>query len=132
MKMESYYSLGVTIILLALFAQNYIYYIFGQRYILSRSCDIVSHSIFSSKHSRSKFFSSLQGIKNKKVTIFFGDIPFFYNFVGLEKTVTEMLTKKYPSWLWKIWDSVYLFIFGILFSWAIRSQIFQGFKLGEY
>ena len=40
MEMESYISRGGDYILLALFAQKYV---FGQRYILSRSFDTVSH-----------------------------------------------------------------------------------------
>ena len=53
METESNISLGGTKILLALFAQNLM---FGQRYILSRSCDPVSHFKKALKYKKVSFF----------------------------------------------------------------------------
>ena len=58
MKNESSISLGGTILLLALFAQKYM---FAQIYILSRSSNTVSHFIKALKYKK-EIFSHSQGI----------------------------------------------------------------------
>ena len=64
MEKESNISLGRTIILLALFGQNLM---FGQRYILSRSSDIVNHFNKALCFQKSEVFLHSQEIINQKV-----------------------------------------------------------------
>ena len=61
MEKESNISLGGTIILLALFAQSYI---FGQKYILIRSSDLVSHLVKALKYKKTLLYK--KGIKQNQ------------------------------------------------------------------
>ena len=103
MEKESNISLGGTIILLALFAQNYI---LTQRYILSRSSDPVSHLKTKSKVQKVSF-SHFQGIIIfKRLKMFArGNIGNLLYEKGINKTRKSQWRLLVGRKIWSWWRS---------------------------